>query len=159
MELKPRCIASLRIDLPATHVRPTGALWPAAAATNKVAVQDDNRAGQRNRRPQRAARNCCYHAVLNPTLRESSVNSVLVDIIGMTGTFLVVASYFLLQLKKLDAEGLAYNAMNLIGAIFLLISLCYKFNLASFVIELFWIAASLIGIFRYLHGRRRATSR
>jgi len=40
--------------------------------------------------------------------------------------------------------------MNLVGAILLLISLCYNFNLASFVIELFWITASLIGLYKFL---------
>jgi hypothetical protein len=75
--------------------------------------------------------------------------SILFDVVGMTGTFLVVSAFFLLQLEKVRADGLAYNSMNLSGAILLLISLCYNFNLASFVIELFWIAASLIGIYKY----------
>jgi len=71
------------------------------------------------------------------------------NIIGMIGTSLVVSTYFLLQMEKLDAKGLAYNIWNLIGAILLLISLLVHFNLASFVIELFWIAASLVGLVRY----------
>jgi len=44
--------------------------------------------------------------------------------------------------------------MNLTGAILLLISLCYNFNLASFVIEIFWIAASLIGLYKYIKAKR-----
>jgi hypothetical protein len=74
---------------------------------------------------------------------------VIFDVIGMSGTFLVVGAFFLLQLNKVSPTGLAYNMTNLIGAILLLISLCYNFNLASFVIEIFWIAASLIGLFKY----------
>lgn len=74
---------------------------------------------------------------------------ILFDVIGMSGTFLVVGAFFLLQLEKLTPQSLAYNLINLSGAILLLISLCYNFNLASFVIELFWIAASVIGLVKY----------
>ena len=77
------------------------------------------------------------------------MTDLIFDIIGMSGTFLVVGAFFLLQLGKVNPQGLKYNLMNLTGAILLLISLCYNFNLASFVIELFWIAASLIGLYKY----------
>lgn len=75
--------------------------------------------------------------------------ALLFDIIGMSGTMLVVGSFIMLQLEKLNPKSLTYNLTNLIGAILLLISLCYNFNLASFVIELFWIAASIIGLVKY----------
>lgn len=78
---------------------------------------------------------------------------VIFDVIGMSGTFLVVGAFFLLQLNKVAPTGLVYNMMNLSGAILLLISLCYNFNLASFVIEIFWIAASLIGLFKYYKNK------
>lgn len=77
----------------------------------------------------------------------------LANIIGMLGTACVVGTYVLLQLDKLDAKGLAYNLWNLIGACLLLISLFVHFNLASFVIELFWIGASLLGLFKYLQRK------
>lgn len=79
---------------------------------------------------------------------------ILFDIVGMTGTFLVVGAFFLLQLNKVSPNSLVYNMMNLSGAILLLISLCYNFNLASFVIEIFWIAASLIGLYKYVKNKR-----
>lgn len=74
---------------------------------------------------------------------------ILFDIIGMSGTFLVVGAFLMLQLEKLSPKSLAYNLINLSGAVLLLISLCYNFNLASFIIELFWIAASIIGLVKY----------
>ncbi|WP_404344139.1 hypothetical protein [Pseudoalteromonas mariniglutinosa] len=80
--------------------------------------------------------------------------ALLFDIVGMTGTFLVVGAFFLLQLDRLSPTGLGYNVMNLSGAILLLISLCYNFNLASFVIEIFWIAASVIGLYKYFKSKR-----
>ena len=80
---------------------------------------------------------------------------IIFDVIGMSGTFLVVGAFLLLQLDKLVPTGLAYNMMNLTGAILLLISLCYNFNLASFVIELFWIAASIIGLYKYVQNKNK----
>lgn len=74
---------------------------------------------------------------------------IISDIIGMSGTALVVGSFFLLQLGKLTPSDLRYNLMNLSGAILLLISLFFNFNLASVVIEIFWIGASCIGLYKY----------
>ncbi|GHA18531.1 hypothetical protein GCM10008090_30160 [Arenicella chitinivorans] len=83
---------------------------------------------------------------------------LLANIIGMLGTSMVVGTYFLLQLNKLDAKGLAYNLWNLVGAVLLLISLLIHFNLASFVIEIFWIAASLVGLFNYWKRHKRSST-
>ncbi len=84
----------------------------------------------------------------------------IIDAIGMLGTLLVVLAYYLLQLERTDPKGLTYNLINLFGAAFLLLSLCFNFNLASFVIEIFWIAASLIGLRRYWrrHAAAQSTS-
>lgn len=81
------------------------------------------------------------------------MDTLVTDIVGMTGTVLVVLAYYLLQLEKVASTSLTYNLMNLFGATFLLISLCFTFNLASFVIELFWIGASLIGLWKLFRGR------
>lgn len=81
------------------------------------------------------------------------MDTLITDAIGMAGTALVVLAYFLLQLEKVSSNSLTYNVMNLSGAVFLLISLCFTFNLASFVIELFWIGASLIGLWKLYRGR------
>jgi predicted membrane protein len=89
--------------------------------------------------------------------REHNLDIAFYDIVGLVGMGLVVIAYLLLQLEILSSRGLAYNLMNLCGASFLLISLLFSFNLASFVIELFWIAASLVGLAKYLN--RKASTR
>ena len=81
------------------------------------------------------------------------MDTLITDIIGMTGTALVVLAYYLLQLEKVAANSLSYNLMNFSGAVCLLVSLCFTFNLASFVIEVFWIGASLIGLWKLFRGR------
>lgn len=78
------------------------------------------------------------------------------DGVGLLGTLLVVLAYFLLQLERIPAGSLSYNLINLVGASCLLFSLCFTFNLASFVIELFWITASLIGLWKYWRRRTDA---
>lgn len=80
----------------------------------------------------------------------------MIDAVGMLGTVLVVLAYCLLQLERVDPRGLSYNLINCAGAIFLLFSLCFNFNLASFIIEIFWIIASLIGLRRYWLRREAA---
>ena len=86
------------------------------------------------------------------------MESWLTDLIGMLGTLLVVAAYCLLQLELIDPKSLSYNMINLTGAVCLLISLCFTFNLASFVIEVFWIGASLIGLWKYWRRNKIATT-
>lgn len=73
----------------------------------------------------------------------------IADAIGMLGTLLVLVAYYLLQLEYTDPRGLAYNMINLLGAVLLLFSLYFNFNLASVVMEVFWIGASLIGLWKY----------
>ena len=70
------------------------------------------------------------------------------DIVGTTGVTLIVVSYFLLQVGRVDALSPLYSWLNLAGAVLILISLLYTFNFSSFVIEIFWILISIIGLFR-----------
>lgn len=70
------------------------------------------------------------------------------DIIGVTGTFLLVLAYFLLQTEKIKSDDYSYLYMNGIAAALLLFSLCFSFNLGSFIIEIFWIAISIYGIWK-----------
>ncbi len=76
------------------------------------------------------------------------------NIIGTLGVALVLLAYFLLQCEKLSNRGYAYPILNLLGALLILYSLFYVWNLPSVIIEVAWIAISVFGIIRRL--RRRA---
>lgn len=78
------------------------------------------------------------------------------DFIGNLGVFLVLLSYFLLQLARIDPSGMRYSLMNAVGAILICVSLFYSFNLSSFIIEICWLAISGYGIYRCL-VKSRAT--
>lgn len=65
---------------------------------------------------------------------------------GILGVALTLLAYFLLVMEKIAFKSFIYPFLNLIGAIFILISLFYAWNLASFFIEIAWIIISLYGL-------------
>jgi hypothetical protein len=76
------------------------------------------------------------------------------DIVGLLGSVLVVASYFLLQSGRLSGTGLAYQLINIAGSGGILVSLFGGFNLSVALLQCTWIAISLYGIVRGLDQRR-----
>ena len=79
--------------------------------------------------------------------------------LGFGGMLCIVFAYLLLQVGKYDIHSLAYQLLNLIGAIALIISLFVHFNLGSFLIEVFWIAITLYGIVKNLRIRLKKVQR
>ena len=75
------------------------------------------------------------------------------DAVGITGVAIILVVYYLLQVERMKSDDLIYSVTNLIGALLIVVSLYYRFNLASFIIEVFWILISLIGIVRYFRKR------
>ena len=75
------------------------------------------------------------------------------DALGLLGVVLFLLAYFLLQVGRMRGHSLTYQLMNAFGALLVLVSLLYAFNLSAFLMELAWLAVSIYGIFR---GRRRS---
>lgn len=78
------------------------------------------------------------------------------DMVGLVGVVFIVSTYFLSQIGKMDVNKPLYPALNGIGASMILFSLFFTFNAASFVIELFWLAISAVGLTRALLRRNRS---
>ncbi|MFZ1292367.1 MAG: hypothetical protein WAR79_19895 [Melioribacteraceae bacterium] len=78
------------------------------------------------------------------------------DFIGNLGVFLIILSYLLLQINKIRSENIKYSLMNLFGAAFVIISLINNFNISAFIIEVFWVAISLLGIIKYFFSKRNS---
>ena len=74
------------------------------------------------------------------------IKMTLPDLIGLTGVALLIITYALLQLDKIDPKGFWYSFNNLLVAILVTVSLVYTPNLASIVIEVFWFLISLYGV-------------
>ncbi len=77
------------------------------------------------------------------------------DILGNLGVSFIIGTYLLLQLGRMQSTSFIYSILNALGAFFIIISLMYDFNLSLFIIEVFWVGASLIGIARQLQARGR----
>lgn len=85
--------------------------------------------------------------------RSTKMNYSFYDFVGNLGVFLIIISYLLLQINKIESKNIKYSLMNLFGASFVIISLLENFNISAFVIEVFWVGISLIGIYNYLMNK------
>ena len=65
------------------------------------------------------------------------------DLIGFVGVALLIGTYALLQLDRIDPKGFWYSFNNMMVAILVTVSLVYTPNLASLVIEFFWFMISV----------------
>ena len=70
------------------------------------------------------------------------------DWVGIAGTLMVLAAFFLLQAGRLTGTGLVYQLLNLFGAGGVLVSLIGQFNVSVFLLEAVWVAISAYGIVR-----------
>ncbi|MEK7266684.1 MAG: hypothetical protein AAB227_11370 [Pseudomonadota bacterium] len=80
------------------------------------------------------------------------------DLVGYCGVALVVGTYFLSQVGKMDATRTLYPALNAIGALLILFSLVHRPNPPSIVIEFFWLVISIVGLVRRTLKKRALKS-
>ena len=79
------------------------------------------------------------------------------DIIGLVGVALLIVTYAMLQLDKIDPKGFWYSFNNFIVAILVTVSLVYTPNLASLVIEFFWFIISVYGMVMYYNRQQKSS--
>lgn len=79
------------------------------------------------------------------------------EFIGLLGVCCYLSSYSLVQAGRLRGGTLPFTILNLTAAVCVLISLTAKFNLASLLIQIFWITVSLFVLIRLfcVHQRLR----
>ena len=68
--------------------------------------------------------------------------------IGLLGIVFIIGPYLLLQIGYLSNDCLLYPILNVVGALLLIISLLFEFNLSAFIVECFWAIISIIGVIR-----------
>lgn len=81
------------------------------------------------------------------------MNGTLADAIGICGSILFIGAFVYANRAK-DMDKLVFNAVNLVGAILLLISLAVHFNLAAFILEVAWAVIALAGLVSAIRVRR-----
>lgn len=77
----------------------------------------------------------------------------LTDVVGFIGAIILMVAFLLLQLGRLSSNSILYSLLNALGASLIVFSLLFDFNPAAFIIEVFWIAISLVGLCRVLRTR------
>ncbi len=77
------------------------------------------------------------------------------DFVGVVGSLIICAAYLAVSLKRVDPEGIPFQAANGSGAILLLISLWFRPNPGAIVIEVLWLTIAGFAIGRALLLRRR----
>lgn len=71
------------------------------------------------------------------------------DVLGLTGTFLIILSFCLVQSGRTSSFSAFYLYSNFLGSVFLLISLCYDWNLASVAMQILWMSISVYGLIKH----------
>jgi hypothetical protein len=82
------------------------------------------------------------------------MNFHLFDLAGFIGVLLIVIAYLLLQVNKLPSSSPSYSLMNAAGALLIIISLIFQFNMSAFIVEVFWFLISLLGLTKSLLSRK-----
>jgi len=80
------------------------------------------------------------------------------DLTGFIGVLLIIVAYLLLQLDKLPSSSPSYSLLNAAGALLIIVSLIFQFNLSAFIVEVFWLLISLLGLTKSLVSRKTRPS-
>ena len=82
---------------------------------------------------------------------------LLIEILGWTGSVLVIAAYALNSYQKIKSDSIVFQLMNLSGGAFLIIYTLYKGAFASTVINVVWVVIALSAIGRALLTRKKTS--
>lgn len=77
------------------------------------------------------------------------------DFIGNVGLVLLLGTYLLLQMGKLESGSLAYSLLNAAASFCIGVSLLFAFNMSAFLVEVFWLLISLYGVCKFFLKRSR----
>jgi len=75
------------------------------------------------------------------------------DVIGFCGVALYIYPFAMVQMERMSSSSLMYIWLNIMGAVFICISLSENFNLAAFISQVFWIILGLIGLSKRVRRR------
>ncbi|MDQ3126104.1 MAG: hypothetical protein M3Q74_10950 [Pseudomonadota bacterium] len=80
----------------------------------------------------------------------------LPDIVGVVGVLCILIAYAGATAKKLDPAKAPALLLNLTGALLILVSLYFDFNLSAVLMEGAWALVAVFGLVRLALGRNRA---
>lgn len=83
--------------------------------------------------------------------------AILIEIAGWVGAALILGSYILLSLGKLDGQSRAYQLLNVVGAAGFIVNSGYNGAIPSAALNIVWMAMGLFTLWRIT--RRRMPNR
>ncbi len=78
----------------------------------------------------------------------------LANIVGLLGSAMMIVAYAYSNLAT-TINFLAFNLLNLVGALLLISSLAVHFNMASMTLEIVWAAIALFGLVQVFRRKAR----
>ncbi|MBY6068503.1 hypothetical protein KUW17_17285 [Leisingera aquaemixtae] len=75
------------------------------------------------------------------------------DALGLAGSVIIVAAYYLATRGALPADRIPFNAANIAGGALVMLSLVYRPNLGAIVIEVMFLLIAVLAILRNLRAR------
>ena len=67
------------------------------------------------------------------------------DVVGLFGVIAYLGAYGLMQMRVLTLEDGRYALLNVVGGLALIYSLCWNFNLWSFISQVMWASSPRSG--------------
>ncbi len=90
----------------------------------------------------------CHHARASGAKRKRDMYYVI-DAIGWVGAALILVAYGLLSSGKLDGRSIAYQLLNLIGSVGVLINSGWNHAIPSVALNVVWMGIGLTALIRY----------
>jgi hypothetical protein len=73
---------------------------------------------------------------------------LIIEILGWTGSLLVLIAYALNMNKKLPADSLTYYLLNIVGSALLIINTAYHHAFPSMAVNIIWVFIPVVTIIR-----------
>lgn len=82
---------------------------------------------------------------------------LFVEVVGWIGAGLILGSYALLTAGKLDAKSLAYQAMNVVGALGFIVNSSWNGAIPSAALNVVWAGIGIAAIIGIVKARRSSS--
>jgi len=86
------------------------------------------------------------------------MEAVLFDLLGWIGAFLLLLAYGLVSFKKLAADSLAYQGMNVVASILLAINTLYHRAFPSSFVNIVWTFIAIFAILMVVRKYGKSTN-
>ena len=75
--------------------------------------------------------------------------------IGLVGVVINLIAYAMVTAGRMHTDEVRYQVNNIVGTVFILISLTAQWNLPSFIANVAWLLIGVVGLARILRQRKR----